>query len=445
MEKKISLELVNPYAAGIDVGSRIHLVSIGQKAEDVQEFGVYTEDYEKMITWLCTNQIKTVAMESTGSYWQTLFVALQTAGFEVLLVNGRDIKNVKGKKTDVMDCMWIQQLHSLGLLRGSFLPDEATRQLRSFYAHRESLIAQRSKYSLKMQQSLRLMNLRLDVVLRDIMGKSGQDMIKAILAGNRNAQYLASLADIRVKKSQQEIAKALQGDWKEDLLFILGECWDMYQYYSQKILVVDKQIENLLKDSVLSKPSERKLPEVTPKKAHKNKPSFDLRTLAYQFFGVDFYQIGGVSDTTVLCLLSTLGDGIDHFPSVKHFVSWLRLAPHNKISGGKILSSRTPKGKNSLALALRQAANAIGNMKTHPLKSFFNKIAYKKGRGAAITATARKLAIIIYQMLTKKEEFNPDYYDQQVEKNRLHKLIALKKKMVALNLNQEEIKLFFDQ
>ena len=438
------MDIIHPYAAGIDVGSRSHFVSIGQKSEDVQEFGVYTEDYEKMITWLRSHQITTVAMESTGTYWQTLFMALQSAGFEVLLVNGGDIKNVKGRKTDVLDCMWIQQLHSLGLLQGNFLPDEATRQLRSFYTHRQSFIAQRSKYSLKMQQSLRLMNIRLDVVLRDITGKSGKNIIEAILAGERKAEHLASLVDVRVKKSQKEIIASLQGDWKEDLLFILRDCWEMYQYYGDKIEQVDKQMETVLKNNLVSKPLAQAIATHSRKRSHKNKPSFDVRSLAHHFFGVDFYQIGGINDGTVLCLLSTLGDGIAHFPSAKHFVSWLRLAPNNKISGGKILSSRTPKGKNRLALALRQAANSIGNMKTHPLKKFFDRIAYKKGRGAAITATARKLAIIIYNMLTKKEEFNQEYDKQQVEKNRQKNLTALRKKVVELKLNEDEKKLIFE-
>lgn len=427
MEKSLSMDIVN-VAAGIDVGATSYFVSVGQEADQVREFGVYTEDHQDLISWLKSFNIVSVAMESTGSYWQTLFSSLQDAGFNVLLVNGKYTKNVKGRKTDILDCMWIQKLHSLGLLSGSFLPDELIRELQSYYHHREHLIRQSASYLQRMQQSLRLMNLRLDVVLRDITGQTGTAIIEAILRGERDPVILASLAHHRVKKSKSEIALALHGEWKPDQLFLLEECYQFYKHYRAKIVQTDVKIEALLKQSLVGRPTCGDLPKVKRKRGHKNSPSFELRPIAYQFFGVDLYQIDGVSDSTLLCILCMIGDRVDKFPTAKHFVSWLRLAPNNKISGGKVLSSRTPKGKNKLSLTLRYAANVIGNMKEHPLSNFFSRIAYRKGRGAAITATARKLATIIYHMLTKKEAFNPDYYTTQKASNRKKKYLFLTKK-----------------
>lgn len=411
-------------------------MSIGQEEEDVREFGVYTKDHKAMIEWLKENNIVTIAMESTGSYWQTLFTALQSAGFEVLLVNGRDIKNVKGKKTDVMDCIWIQQLHSLGLLRGSFLPDEHTRQLQTYYNHRQFLVAQSSRYAQKIQKTLRLMNLRLDVAIKDITGKTGRAIIEAILNGERDPLKLAELADIRVKKSKEEIASSLEGEWKDDLLFLLEEYYSLYLLYRGKLKHVEDKIETLF--SVVKEIHHNPLPKLKKKKkGQKNDPKFNVRPIAWKLLGVDLYQIEGISHGTVLCILSKLGDGISKFPSAKHFVSWLRLAPNNKISGGKLISSRTPKGRNQLSQMLRQAANSIGNTREHPLKSFFNRIAFRKGRGAAITATARKLATIIYHMLTKKEAFVAEYHNLS-EFQRKKKIFSIGKQLAKLELSKEE-------
>ena len=236
---------------------------------------------------------------------------------------------------------------------------------------------------------------------------------------------------------------ALQGDWKEDQLFLLEDCYQFYCYYREKVKEVDKKIEGLLKRVLIGKPAFVELPKIKRKRKHKNTPTFELRPIAYHFFGVDLYQIDGISDGTLLCILCMLGNGVDRFPTSKHFVSWLNLAPNNKISGGKILSSRTPKGKNKLSLALRHAANVIGNMKEHPLSSFFSRIAYRKGRGAAITATARKLAVIIYNLLTKKEAFDAHYYATQKVNNRKKNIRSLQRKIASLGLTDQEKALIF--
>ena len=241
------MKVVNPNAAGIDIGSKSHFVALGQGKEDVFEFGVFTKDIKAIIEFLLLHKIETIAMESTGSYWQPLFFALQEAGFEVLLVSGHQTKNVRAK-TDVKDSQWIQKLHSLGLLRGSFLPSEQTARIRILYRHRVSLIEQAAKMSNKMQKSMRLMNLRLDNVLSDITGKSGMAIITAILNGERNGNKLAMFADRRVKKSKEEIAQALQGSWSEEYIFELKDCYDIYLMLKQKIENIDKEIEKLLID-----------------------------------------------------------------------------------------------------------------------------------------------------------------------------------------------------
>lgn len=442
--KTLSMEMVNGCCAGIDIGSRFHMVAVDQDVAHVKKFNVYTSDHAKLTDYLQAHQITSVAMESTGSYWQTLFDALQRAGFEVLLVNGNQIKNVKGKKTDVQDCMWIQKLHTLGLLRGSFLPTYELQTLRTYYSHRQYLINQLSRYVNKMQKALRLMNLRLDVVVNDIMGQSGRLIIEAMLGGERDASQLASLANYRVKKSKEEIALSLEGNYREDLLFELRSCLSLYDTYRQQLKECDTVLAS--KIAVLAstyQPPSAITHEKPAKQRTKHSPTFDIQALANQYFGVDVMQIDGVSYNTVLCLLTQVGNDIYKFPSSKHFVSWLRLAPNNKISGGKVLSSRTPKGKNRLALALRQAANSIGNQKKGPLVAFFKKIAFKKDRASAITATARKLATIIFQMIIKKEEFTPKA-PQVISTKTKNKIITnIKEKVKQLKLTEEQIKFLF--
>lgn len=440
-EKQIEMQIINGAAAGIDVGSRKHVVAVNQKIDNVREFGVYTQDHEKMIAFLREHNISTVAMESTGSYWQTLFNALQQAGFEVLLVNGAHIKNVKGKKTDVLDCLWIQKLHSLGLLTGSFLLSDQLQHLRTYYAHRQHLIKQASKYVNKIQKALRLMNIRLDVVINDITGQSGRAILNAILNNERDPVKLASLTNNLVKKSKEEIALALEGNWREDLLFEVQSCLLMYDVYNNAIGCCDNQMENVLikfNAEVEIANNTSSLKDMTKKKS-KYSPSFNVRHIAFTYLKTDLFEIPGISHNTVLCILTNLGNDIRKFKTAKQFASWLRLVPNNKISGGRIISSRTPKGKNSIAIALRQAANSIGNQKAHELTPFFKRIAYRKGRIAAITATARKLAIIIWNMICKCEAYKEFDYEQTSQTQRIKQIKALGNRIEKLKLNNEEI------
>jgi len=437
-KKKIALDVINYCAAGIDVGSRSHYVAVGQDpVKDVREFGVYALNHEQMIAWLNERKVKTIAMESTGSYWQTLFAVLQCAGFEVILVNGQQIKNVKGK-TDVKDCMWIQKLHSLGLLKGSFLPAEHTNQIRTYYHHRQSLIEESSKMINKMQKAMRLMNVRLDIAVSDIKGKSGIAIIEAILRGERNGEKLAELADWRVKKTKQEIAQALHGNWRKELLYELKDCYELYQIFQVKMTKCDKEIETLLQ-SITSHLEKTIVPKLPQKRQAKNQMNFDLTTFSYVYTGVNLFAIEGVSYNTVMSFIAEVGDGIKKFATAKRFASWLRLAPNNKISGNKRISSRTPKGKHRFALALLQAANTVGQMKKGALPSFFKRIAYKKGRQAAIIATARKTAVIIWNMINRQTLYKPldeRQYSQRV-KNAI--LRNIKNKMQRLNLDINDL------
>jgi transposase len=437
--KEIKMPIVNPHSAGIDVGSRSHYVAVGQGAEDVKEFGVYSSDHEKLIEWLKKCRVTTIAMESTGSYWQSLFAALQRANFEVLLVNGNQTKNVRGK-TDVMDCQWIQKMHTMGLLRGSFLPSDQTARIRTISRHRQSLIEESSKMMNRMGKCMRLLNLRVDVILSDIAGQSGIKIIEAVINGIRDGESLAALVSLRVKKTRTEIINALQGEWNDELLYELKDCYELFKFLEQKIKNSEQQIEILLKE--FTEKSERSNPdgELSKKPATgRHRISFKLTELSYSYYGVDLFKIEGIGGNTVMSLIAEVGTGIYKFPTSKHFVSWARLAPKNKITGGKVISSRTPKGKNKFALALRNAANTIERQKKGSLVTFFKRIAYKKGRAAAITATARKLATIIWNMIVYQRPYVPVEESVYKEILRAKSINLIRSKMKSHGITMHEL------
>ncbi|CAM4414166.1 Transposase IS116/IS110/IS902 family protein [Pedobacter westerhofensis] len=437
-----SFKVIHPNAAGIDVGSRSHMVAVNQSREDVREFGIYTKDHEELITYLYAEGIMTIAMESTGSYWQTLFSSLQAAGFEVVLVPGSQTKNVKGRKTDVLDCMWIQKLHSLGLLSGSLQLTDTFQQLRTYYYHRSHLVEQSARYTSKMQKALRLMNIKLDVAINDITGQSGMAVIEAIISGVRDPESLSALVSSRVKKSREEITNSLHGWWRDELLFELGACLEFYRLYEHKIKECDQVIQELL----IKFAPEREITEAEHKNLRANKkrrdkhaPSFDLSHLSFSYFNTDLFAINGISYNAVLCLLTNMGHDLHKFPSAKSFASWLGLVPNNKISGGRIISNRTASGKNYIAKALRHAANSIGNQKDHELTPFFKRIAFRKGRIAAIIATARKLAVIIWNMIIKQEPYKREMVEVTSARQKSLKIRQIEKKISALGLSKEEL------
>lgn len=442
---KISMEIVNPRAAGIDIGSRSHWVAVGQGPNDFKEFGVYNEDLYCIAQWLRESEIKTVAMESTGTYWQSLYAVLIAQGFQVILCNGKFTKNIKGKKTDIQDCQWIQKLHSIGLLSGSFLPDQATEQLRTLCRHRANLLDSAAAASKKMQKYLRLLNLRLDVVVNDICGLTGMAIIKAICNGEKNPERLADLRHHNCKKSKEEIAKALHSNGRQDYIFALKQELEMYEMFQAKIAQCDIEIEKMLNETIDNDENKKQhyIEKKSYKKVNKNTPkNIDLNLMAYQHFeGVDLMAIEGMSYSTILSLISEVGvDGIKRFSTAKHFASWLRLAPNNKISGGKVLSSKIPKGSNRLKIALRNAANAIGNLKdSTPLSDFFKRINFRKGRVSAISATARKLAVIIWNMVVKGVPYhNPEEYLFRDQKKKLGLLKRIQKQITKFELESTD-------
>ncbi|MEO7049560.1 MAG: IS110 family transposase [Ferruginibacter sp.] len=455
---QVSLPVINAYAAGIDVGSRSHFLAVGQNPEDVLEFSVNTSGHNQAIAFLKQHQIRTIAMESTGSYWQTLFCVLQEAGFQVLLVPGNQTTNARGK-TDVKDCQWIQKLHSLGMLSGSFLPDAMTLKLRTLTRHRESLVETVAKYTLKVQKCLRLMNIRLDIAIRDVAGKSGRAIIKSILAGERSAQALSELADPRVKKSQKELAELLNGQWNDELLYELKDCYELMELHEQRIGCCDLEIEKILSQCpvITSSIGESEAPLnadikstskavalVKKQEKGKHKCTANLSVHCYELLGVDIFAVPGIGPGVALTFISEMGLGIFKFPTAKHFASWLRLTPNNRISGGKILSSRTEKSRNTLTKALRAAANAIGRLKSEDyLAHFFRKIAYKKGWGAAITATARKIAVILWKMIVVQQQYSPQQPEEYLNQIKLRKLKYLQKDIKKHGITMAEVSMLF--
>jgi len=426
MKQEAKLPVINPFACGIDVGSKSHYVAVGQGSDEVKCFGVYTRDHQAMIEYLRSKSVKTIAMESTGNYWQTLFAALEKAGFEVFLVCGNQTKNVKGRKTDVQDCQWIQWLHSVGMLSNSFIPNEFVAHLRIYSRQRLKYIQIQSRLINQIQRDLRAMNLRLEVALNDVTGKSGRAIIEAILAGERNPVELANLADYRVKKSKEEIAMSLEGNWHVGYLFVLKQHYKAYEQNLELIKECEIATDILVGQYLSTCDIDSSAAPVHKKALKKNKqtPCVDLQKYSFQYFGgVDLFAIEGVNQNTVLTLMAEVGSDIFKFHSSKAFASWLHLCPNEKITGGKVIGNRTKRGANPLSQALKSAANAVGNLKAPShLTNFFKKIAYKNGRKEAITATAHKLAVIIYNMLTKYQPYQPFKKEANEEKERVKKL-----------------------
>ena len=409
--KGLKLEIVNPHAAGIEVSSTEMQVCVPENrdSDNNRRFGAFTEDLHYISSWLKACGITTVAMESTGVYWVQLYMILEEAGFDVLLVNAKSIKNIGEKKTDEVDAEWIMLLHSYGLLKASFQPDNRARRIRNLARHRDSLLKSSSREVLHIQKSMELMNIKLVNVISDILGKSGQDIIQAILAGERDAGRLAALADSRCKSSKETIEKSLVANWDEDLLFMLEQSYHLYLYYQTQMQACDKKIESVAQEylaQINAGEAEKECLRSEKKKAQKNAVTIDIEKYAFQMWGVNLMRVPGISDAALLRLTGELGhDFTDKFETYKEFCCWCNLTPNNKISGGKLLSSKIPKRKNPVGQILRSSANSLKASKT-PLGFYFRRIQSKNGYMAAIVATANKLARIIYVMVKTKSEFD---------------------------------------
>jgi transposase len=434
-----TLPMLNPNAAGIDLGADFHWVSVPAErdADCVRRFGCLTADLYAMATWLKTCGITTVAMEATGVYWVPVFQILETQGFEVKLVNARHVKTVPGRKSDVLDCQWLQQLHSYGLLAGSFRPDDAICVLRSYMRHRDSLIQQASGHIQRMQKALTQMNVQLHRVISDISGTTGLAIIRAIIAGERDLHKLAALRDFRIQASPDRIAAALQGDYRAELIFILQQELQLYEVYQNQIVACDAEIEQYLQqfeDQI--DPTTTPLPPAKRrgKKQPGNAPQFDLRSHLYRITGVDFTQVNGFGALTVLTILSEVGLDPSRFPSAKHFASWLGLCPGSRITGGKSKSAKTRTVKNRVATALRMAAQTLVRSQS-ALGAFYRRMKARLGPPKAITATAHKLARIFYHLWKSGQAFvdpGSNAYEQQYQARLVNNL-----KQKAKNLGFE--------
>ena len=435
------LPTVHAQAAGLDVGSTFHVVAVPPEVSDepVRTFRSFTGDLQRLADWLREVGITTIAMESTGVYWIPVFEILEARGFEVLLVNARDSKNVPGRKTDVNDAQWLQQLHQFGLLRGSFRPHERVIRLRALLRHRERLVDSAATHIQLMQKALMQMNVQLHHVVTDITGVTGMKIMRGIVDGEHDPCSLAKHRDARCKESVETIGEALTGNYRSEHVFALRHALELYDFLQTKIGESDAEIE-----SVLHALNADRLPPAVPMPhvrhaRGRNEPRFDVRGTLYTMLGVDLSQIHGLGPYTVLRLIAECGDDMSKWPTVKHFTSWLTLAPGTKISGGRVLSSRTRRSSNRAAALLRIAAVNIGKTDT-ALGAFYRRLGARIGKAKAVTATARKLAVLFYNALRfglRYADPGANYYEERYKQRVLSNLQRRARQMGFLLVEAE--------
>jgi transposase len=417
-------------AGGIDISADEIVVAVppDRDPEPVRVFRTFTPDLEVLVAWLLECGIDTVAMESTGVYWVPIYELLEQHGIVPYLVNGRHVKSVPGRKSDWNDAQWLQKLHALGLLQASFRPDAEITVLRTLVRYRAELIAHRAPHILHMQQALQQMNVQLERVLSDIMGTTGQAIMRAIVAGERDPVTLAQLRNPACKSSEEMIAKALRGTWKDELLFVLTQALVIYDVYTAQIALCDDQLEQYLQRmQARSGEPDAPLPDLPPAKTDshsKNAPGFNARAYYARLLGVDLVAVMGLSSSSVQTIISEIGTDMSRFPTVKHFGAWLGLAPRNEISGGKVLRSRTRKVSNRASQAFRQAAQAVSRTDT-AIGAYYRAMRARKGPEQANVATAHKIARIVYHLLKYGEAYEAESavaYEQQRQERELHHL-----------------------
>jgi transposase len=435
--RKRELTVMHPDAAGIDIGSASHFVAVGpDRCDDsVREFGCFTEDLEAMAHWLLECGVDVVAMESTGVYWIAPYEILESHGLKVYLVNARHVKNVSGRKSDVLDCQWLQQLMSFGLLSGAFRPSGDVCALRAVSRQRDSLLREQSRQIQRMQKALTQMNVQLTNVITDIVGKTGQDIIRAIVAGERDPKKLAKLRNYRIHASEEKIAKSLEGNWRDEHVFCLAQALALFDTFQKLIVEADAKLEELISPM---RQHQRTLPPPKKKGRGKNAPCFDVLNTLYQWVGVDLTRIGGIDVTTALKIAVEIGTDLSKFKNDKHFSSWLGLCPGTKISGGKKLSGASKRIPNRVAQALKLAAQGLHHSQC-ALGAYYRRMAARAGVGKAITATAHKLARLIFAMLTKGQEYVERSQQEYEETMQKRTLTYLKHKAKALGYRIELI------
>jgi transposase len=423
------LPTIHPNAAGIDIGADEIVVAVppDRDPEPVRLFRSFTPDLRTLVNWLLICGIDTVALESTGVYWLPLYELLEQHGIVPYLVNARHVKSVPGRKSDWNDAQWLQKLHALGLLQASFRPDGEICALRTLVRYRAELIAHRAPHILHMQQALQQMNIQLERVLSDIMGTTGQAIIRAIVTGQRDPVALAKLRNPACKSNEETIAKALTGTWRDELIFVLQQALVIYDVYSAQIVVCDSQIEQYLQTMESRGEVDAPLPDLPPAKdgsKTKNAPPAETRAQYARLLGVDLVAVMGLSASSVQTIISEIGTDMGRFPSVKHFCAWLGLAPRNDISGGKVLRSRTMKVVNRATQAFRQAAQSVARSDS-ALGAYYRAMRARKGPQQATVATAHKIARIVYHLLKYGEAYEAESaasYEQKRQERELRQL-----------------------
>jgi transposase len=437
MVKISQLTVINPHAGGIDVSDTEMMVAypVNSNKLEIRLFGCFTRDLYLIADTLIQNGITSIAMESTGVYWIPLFLLLQEKGLEVCLVNAKHVKNVTGRKDDQSDAEWIQKLHSCGLLQASFQPDNMTRALRSLVRHRKNLIRTSAVYLNRMQKALELMNIKVQTIISDIDGKTGLSIIKAILEGERNPEILADLRDTRIKASREDIIKSLEGYWTDEHLFELKQCYEMYLTHRQMIRECEFEIQKQLDQQIasLNEGVIYDVPLIKRKRSPKHPLPFNFTAYANKLLGVNVTDITGINEASSLEIISETGIDMQKWKTRHHFTSWLGLSPNTKITSSRVISSKIMKKKHYAGQAFRMAALGLQNSKS-PLGDFYRRIRAKAGPGKAVVATARKLAIIWYEILSKKEAFNPKAMEQYQQKYKEKKIKMLKIKLKHLEV-----------
>ena len=416
----ISLEVVHPDAAGIDIGNESHYVAVppARDSQPVRRFGCTTAELKEMALWLKQSAIRTVAMQSTGVYWIAVYDILEEAGLEVYLVNARDTKNLPGRKSDVQESQWLMKLHTYGLLRNSFRPSQEIRTMRTYWRQRNDLVQSAGRHIQRMQKAMTQMNIQLANVLSDVSGMTGQAIIKAILAGERDPHKLAAFRDPRVKASEEEIARSLEGNWQEDLLFLLQQEQNGYEFCQKQMAECDQRLEQYLRQredrsAAGNLPEEKRKGRLKKRKG--NAPQFDLRAGLFRMTGTDLTRIDGLDVMTAITILSEAGWDMSKWETEDHFVSWLRLCPDNRISGDKIIGKGRLPTNNRVSIALKMAASSLRLSKTY-LGAQFRRLRSRLDTPVAIKAMAAKLARLVYRMLRygmKYVDRGAEFYEAQ--------------------------------
>jgi len=432
-----ALEIVHPDAAGIDVGGSEHWVAIGPERdpEPVRRFGCFTADLREMALWLVDRGVKSVAMQSTGVYGMPVLEILEQHGLQVYLVNARHTKNVPGRKSDGQECQWLLKLHAFGLLNNSFQPTDEIRIARTLWRQRGNLVAEASSAIQRMQKALTEMNIQLSNVLSDLSGVSGMSILKAILDGERDPWTLAAIVQPGVKATPQDIARSLEGNWREEWLFVLRQQVELYRVYQEKIADCDVALREHLESfgSKIDVPAQPIGPR-PKKKSSKNAPQFDLRTELYRITGIDWSQVNGMDVLTAQTVIAEAGADLSAFPSEKHFTSWLGLCPTNEQSGGRILNRRTRKVVNHAATAFRNSATTLLRSQSY-LGATYRRLRTRLGAPKAITSMARKLACLFYRLIKHGQQYvvkGTQYYEAKYREQQIR---AVSKRAQKLGLH----------